>query len=557
MNLFADKSGPPTAKQTASLACSKSFAGATSAAPLHSNRGETVVGNALNGQAGLDLREQEGDSPRRMAARHAAFECSGQDLSIRDLESPGGTFVNQQRLLSGQPRKLSPGDVIQLGGVQLKVQETAAAHRAAAAAGSRGDHGSGIGRAGAAPAHRPVAPNKAAQPQATPSAAPPDATLAGRPQRSRASLPAATDSLRSRQQAAGSRPPSRWPSGAQCRTWDDFLDSLGPELERRFATSWSRAGSPSILRRIGRPDLIPHSAADRSPDDRLDEWLARMPATQSSAPELDVHPASAAGAGEDGGRRHPAVAADHQCRLPAVAQLRCGSSPPTRGGSSCSPGKTARPFQTIDQTEIPVELELPETIDRMLARADRDREQRRHAPGRGSGRAAGRPAAGGRARRWRRGLRASDPRKRAARAAGEGQSARLARRSAVARRSDFGCSSRLRMPCPWAAPARVSLSLGSARSRSSRWQSACCRRFAAGQAARRAARPIHGRNGRRTAGPACPRPCGIRFCKVRERLLGSWSTSLAAVCLFWAVLAAVRCSDLDDLRPSPPGRSAG
>ena len=43
-----------------------------------------------------------------------------------DLESPGGTFVNQQRLLSGQPRKLSPGDVIQLGGVQLKVKQDVA-----------------------------------------------------------------------------------------------------------------------------------------------------------------------------------------------------------------------------------------------------------------------------------------------------------------------------------------------------------------------------------------------------------------------------------------------
>ena len=85
--------------------------------------GETVVGNALNGQSGLDLREQEGSSPRRMAGRHASLICSGHDLSIRDLESPGGTFVNQQRLLTGQPRKLSAGDVIQLGGVQLRVKD--------------------------------------------------------------------------------------------------------------------------------------------------------------------------------------------------------------------------------------------------------------------------------------------------------------------------------------------------------------------------------------------------------------------------------------------------
>ena len=68
--------------------------------------GETVVGNALNGQRGLDLLDQEGSSPRRMAARQASIAWSGTDLSIRDLESPGGTFVNQQRLLSDLPRDI-------------------------------------------------------------------------------------------------------------------------------------------------------------------------------------------------------------------------------------------------------------------------------------------------------------------------------------------------------------------------------------------------------------------------------------------------------------------
>ena len=63
---------------------------------------------------------------RRMAARHAAITAAGQDLTIRDLESPGGTFVNRQRLLSGQSRRLEPGDVIQLGGVQLEVKRQAA-----------------------------------------------------------------------------------------------------------------------------------------------------------------------------------------------------------------------------------------------------------------------------------------------------------------------------------------------------------------------------------------------------------------------------------------------
>ncbi len=61
-----------------------------------------------------------------MAARHAAITSAGQDLTIRDLESPGGTFVNRQRLLSGQSRRLQAGDVIQLGAVQLEVKHQAA-----------------------------------------------------------------------------------------------------------------------------------------------------------------------------------------------------------------------------------------------------------------------------------------------------------------------------------------------------------------------------------------------------------------------------------------------
>jgi hypothetical protein len=59
------------------------------------NGGETVLGNAPGGGPGLDLGHQEGDSPRRMAARQAQLDLSAQGLSIRDLESPGGTFVNR------------------------------------------------------------------------------------------------------------------------------------------------------------------------------------------------------------------------------------------------------------------------------------------------------------------------------------------------------------------------------------------------------------------------------------------------------------------------------
>src|SRR5262249_50226551 len=59
--------------------------------------GENAVGNALEGARGIDLAGQESSSPRRMAGRQASLTFSGESLIIRDLESPGGTFVNRQR----------------------------------------------------------------------------------------------------------------------------------------------------------------------------------------------------------------------------------------------------------------------------------------------------------------------------------------------------------------------------------------------------------------------------------------------------------------------------
>ncbi len=150
---------------------------------------ETVVGNGLNGEPGLDLRDQEGTSPRRMSARQAMIELTGQDLAIRDLDSPGGTFVNQQRLLSGQSRRLQPGDVIQLAGIMLRVGGRPTPAKATPAAPS---------------IQQPVPP-----PLPTSSPKPPG----------QATTPT----------SQGAMVPGRLPvpfvmiGGSSCRTWDDFL----------------------------------------------------------------------------------------------------------------------------------------------------------------------------------------------------------------------------------------------------------------------------------------------------------------------------------------------
>ena len=50
-----------------------------------------------------------------MAAKQAEIASNNGSISIRDLDSPGGTFVNRQRILPGQSRPLQDGDVLQLG----------------------------------------------------------------------------------------------------------------------------------------------------------------------------------------------------------------------------------------------------------------------------------------------------------------------------------------------------------------------------------------------------------------------------------------------------------
>ena len=150
-------------------------------------------------------------------------------------------------------------------------------------------------------------------------------------------------------------------NGASCRTWDDFLI--------HSAQSWTQVRDELVsgrlveyLRRIGRPELIPHSAPDRSADDRLDDWLARVPAAQASAPELDVHPQALSVQAKMGGG-----VTRLSLRITNVGFRLLRSSvriePAGARWIKLLFGGDGRSFQTIDQTEIPVEIELPETID--------------------------------------------------------------------------------------------------------------------------------------------------------------------------------------------------
>jgi FHA domain len=287
--------------------------------------GENLAGNALGGARGFDLAEQEQNSPRRMAARQAAFVATGDSLVIRDLESPGGTFVNRQRLLSGQERRLEPDDMIQLGGVQLRVKrenEAPAPHRAnSSTAAAPRAHSEPL------PPPLPVSPSAGPRNDGRPGMMAIPYTLAG---------------------------------GAVCRSWDDFLTLAA----QRWALVRDEIASGRLaehLRKIQRTDLLPRPDSSQNADERLDAWLERLPSVRSSAPELEVHPETlVVRLATIGGtvrqtlritnvgyrllRSRARVEGDEKARIRIPAEFRDQS------------------FLTVDQTEMPVEIDLPEAL---------------------------------------------------------------------------------------------------------------------------------------------------------------------------------------------------
>ncbi|MDR3622264.1 MAG: FHA domain-containing protein [Paludisphaera borealis] len=262
--------------------------------------GETTIGNEPATAAHVDLGDQEGASPRRMSGRQACLVATAESLAVRDLESPGGTFVNRQRLLSGQERKLQPGDVIQVGGVQLLVQREPEGGEAVVA--------------------EPVRPKPS-------STTPPNATYT-------------------------------FPGGAVCRTWDDFL-TLAAQRWPLVRDELASGRLTEHLRRIQRTDLIPRHEPGQTPDEALDAWLGRLPSTRSSAPELDVHPETlVVRTGAAGGVIRQSLRITNVGYRLLRSTIQIESSTP--GGLRLSPDLNGKPLLTIDQSDIGVEIEVPE-----------------------------------------------------------------------------------------------------------------------------------------------------------------------------------------------------
>ena len=83
--------------------------------------GSNYIGRWDSEVVEIDLTDQEPADRVWSSRRHALLTLSSGIMTLEDLHSLNGTFVNRRRLYPGQTRVLGANDVILIGTVQLQV----------------------------------------------------------------------------------------------------------------------------------------------------------------------------------------------------------------------------------------------------------------------------------------------------------------------------------------------------------------------------------------------------------------------------------------------------
>ncbi|MCZ2342902.1 MAG: FHA domain-containing protein [Bacteroidales bacterium] len=84
--------------------------------------GKNLIGRSADKPVDIDLVGQEPEDQIWTSRQHALVTLHHGQIVIEDLNSLNGTFVNRLRIHPGQQRLLKPGDVVQVGTVQLRVE---------------------------------------------------------------------------------------------------------------------------------------------------------------------------------------------------------------------------------------------------------------------------------------------------------------------------------------------------------------------------------------------------------------------------------------------------
>jgi hypothetical protein len=81
------------------------------------------IGRADEKPVDVDLEDQEPPDRVWCSRQHAVifFDEAAGSITLEDLNSSNGTFVNRNRVYPGEKKALSPNDVIQIGTVHMKL----------------------------------------------------------------------------------------------------------------------------------------------------------------------------------------------------------------------------------------------------------------------------------------------------------------------------------------------------------------------------------------------------------------------------------------------------
>jgi FHA domain len=85
---------------------------------------DNYIGRADEKPVDIDLEDQEPPDRVWTSRQHAMihFDEKAGSVTIEDLNSSNGTYVNRNKVYPGQPRPLVLGDVVQIGTVHLKLK---------------------------------------------------------------------------------------------------------------------------------------------------------------------------------------------------------------------------------------------------------------------------------------------------------------------------------------------------------------------------------------------------------------------------------------------------
>jgi hypothetical protein len=87
--------------------------------PLY--EGRNTIGRFADKPVDIDLMNQESVEQIWCSRQHAVVIFDRGVVAVEDLNSLNGTWVNGARIHAGQRRQLKPGDILQVGTVQMKL----------------------------------------------------------------------------------------------------------------------------------------------------------------------------------------------------------------------------------------------------------------------------------------------------------------------------------------------------------------------------------------------------------------------------------------------------